>query len=316
VITVEHLTKEFGSIRAVQDVTFTVPVGSTVGLLGPNGSGKTTIMRILTGFFPPTRGRAWVGGIEVGEDSLGARRKVGYLPESVALYPDMLVRQFLEFCADVRRLRGPHRRARLDGIRDDCRLADVWQRQIGMLSKGYRQRVGLAQALLHEPDVLVLDEPTVGLDPRQVVELRALIGGLRGRTTVLLSTHILSEVATTCDSVVILDRGRVIAENPAADLMHGPHAGTQVLVRVGGPAPAVQAALTALPGVERVVIDAESAGAATAFIVHTPATEEIRASIAALIVGRGWSLLEVRPLNPTLEDVFVRLVTHDRDEGH
>jgi ABC-2 type transport system ATP-binding protein len=279
--------------------------------LGPNGSGKTTIMRILTGFFPPTSGRAWVGSVEVTRDPLGARKKVGYLPESVALYPDMRVDQLLEFCASVRRLRGPRRRARLDGIRTDCRLEEVWRRQIGTLSKGYRQRVGLAQALLHEPEVLVLDEPTVGLDPRQIIELRALIGALRGRTTVLLSTHILPEVATTCDHVVIIDRGRVIAENPAADLTHGPQTGGPVLLRVAGPATAVHAALAAVPGVERVDIDGAPVGEATAFIVHARGGEQNRAALAAVVVGHGWSLFEVRPLTPTLEDVFVRLVTSE-----
>jgi ABC-2 type transport system ATP-binding protein len=316
VITVEHLTKEFGSVRAVQDVSFTVPVGRIVGLLGPNGSGKTTIMRILTGFFPPTLGRAWVGGVEVTEDPVGARTKVGYLPESAPLYPEMRVAEFLGFCADVRRLRGARRRARLDGIRDDCRLHDVWRRQIGMLSKGYRQRVGLAQALLHEPEVLVLDEPTVGLDPRQVLELRALIGALRGRTTVLLSTHILPEVSTTCDHVVIIDRGRVIAENPAADLVRGPHGGPQILLRVGGPVAEVRTAVTSTPGVDRVEIDGDADDAATTYIVQARDGERVRAALAARVVSHGWSLFEVRPMNPTLEDVFVRLVTRETDEGH
>jgi ABC-2 type transport system ATP-binding protein len=297
-------------------VSFTVPVGRIVGLLGPNGSGKTTIMRILTGFFPPTLGRAWVGGVEVTQDPVGARTKVGYLPESAALYPEMRVAEFLEFCADVRRLRGPRRRARLDGIRDDCRLHDVWHRQIGRLSKGYRQRVGLAQALLHEPEVLVLDEPTVGLDPRQVLELRTLIGALRGRTTVLLSTHVLAEVSTTCDHVVILDGGRVIAESSAADLIRGPQAGAQILLRVGGPAAEVGDVLTRTPGVDRVEIGDQTEEAGTTFIVHADAGECVRAALAARVVGRGWSLFEVRPLNPTLEDVFMRLVTRDTGEGH
>lgn len=314
-ITVEHLTKEFGSIRAVHDVSFAVPAGSIVGLLGPNGSGKTTIMRILTGFFPPTVGRAWVGGIDVTHDPLGARTKVGYLPESVALYPDMRVAQFVEFCADVRRLRGARRRARIDAVRTDCGLTEVWQRQIGKLSKGYRQRVGLAQALVHEPEVLVLDEPTIGLDPRQIVEMRSLIGALRGRTTVLLSTHILPEASTTCDRVVIIDRGRMIAEDAAAELMHGARAGERVLVRVGGPAAAVRAALESVAGVDRVVNEGAGAGRMATFIVHTRAGETTRAAIAARIVGHGWSLLEVHPLAASLEDVFVRLVTHTAGEA-
>ena len=307
-IEVEHLTKEFGRIRAVDDVSFRVPPGEIVGLLGPNGSGKTTIMRVLTGFFPPTSGRAAVAGIEVTGDSVAARARVGYLPENVVLYPDMRVEQFLEFCADVRRMRGPRRRAGLMAVLHDCGVAPVRDRLIGKLSRGFRQRVALAQALLHEPEVLILDEPTVGLDPRQIVEIRSLIRSLRGRTTVLLSTHILPEVSTTCDRVVIIDRGRVVAEDSAGALARGAQGGERTLVRVDGPPAEVLAALRSIPGIERV--ESED-GAGGAFVAYSRTGEPPGKAIAAMVVGRGWGLIELRPLAMTLEDLFVRLVTEE-----
>src|SRR5512135_866122 len=184
-IEIEHLAKHFGATHAVKDVSFHVKRGEVIGLLGPNGSGKTTIMRVLTGFFPPSAGRARVAGLDAAEQSLALRRKIGYLPESVVLYPDMRVRRFLEFCADVRRLTGTRKRRRLDTVIQDCGLTEVADRLIGTLSKGYRQRVGLAQALLHEPEVLILDEPTVGLDPRQIVKFREMIRSIGKDRTVL-----------------------------------------------------------------------------------------------------------------------------------
>ncbi|MGH7786833.1 MAG: ABC transporter ATP-binding protein, partial [Candidatus Binatia bacterium] len=261
-IAVEQLTKEFGRTVAVRDVSFHAAAGEAIGLLGPNGSGKTTIMRTLAGYFPPTLGRVRVAGIDVSADSLGARARVGYLPENAVWYPDMRVGQFLDFCADVRRLRGARRAQRLAAVLEGCGLTEVRARLIGQLSKGYRQRVGIAQAILHEPAVLILDEPTVGLDPRQVIEIRALIHALRGRTTVLLSTHILSEVATICDRVVIINRGRVIAEDSAAALAQAQQPGERTLLRVDGPAAAISAALRDLPGVVEVVHEPVAGGAA------------------------------------------------------
>jgi gliding motility-associated transport system ATP-binding protein len=311
VIAVEHLTKEFGRTVAVRDVSFGAADGEAIGLLGPNGSGKTTIMRTLAGYFPPTSGRVSVDGIDVGRAPLRARARVGYLPEHAVFYPDMRVRQFVEFCADVRRLRGAERRARLAAVLDACGLADVQQRLIGHLSKGYRQRVGIAQAILHEPAVLILDEPTVGLDPRQVVDIRQLISDLRGRTTVLLSTHILSEVSSVCDRVVIIDRGRVVAEDSAADLARAQQRGERTLLRVQAPAAAVTAALRAVAGVEHVEIEPGDDGSAR-YIVTATRGEAPPAALAAVVVGRGWSLIELRPLAMSLEDLYVRLVApHD-----
>jgi ABC-2 type transport system ATP-binding protein len=311
-IAIERLSKNFGSTRAVCDVSFTVPKGEIIGLLGPNGSGKTTIMRVLTGFFPPTSGRARVAGLDAAEQSLALRRKIGYLPESVVLYPDMRVRRCLEFCADVRGINGTRKRQRLEAMMCDCGLREVADRLIGALSKGYRQRVGLAQALLHEPEVLILDEPTVGLDPRQIVEIRSLIRALRGSTTVLLSTHILPEVSMTCERVVIIDRGRIVAEDTAEALTRRVQGAERTLVRVEGPADAVSAVLNSVPGVDHVEITTGSGAAGTCeLIARSTAGEPVRKAIAAAVVGHGWGLIEVRPLTMSLEDLFVRLVTEE-----
>jgi ABC-2 type transport system ATP-binding protein len=307
-IEVEHLSKDFGRTHAVRDVSFRVGEGEVLGLLGPNGSGKTTIMRILTGFFPPTSGRARVAGIDVGRDSITAREAIGYMPENVVLYPDMRVEQFLDFCADVRGLRNSRRRERVEAVVAECGLAEVRQRLVGKLSKGYRQRVGLAQALLHAPRVLILDEPTVGLDPRQIIEIRNLIRSLRGRTTILLSTHILPEVATTCERVLILDRGRVVAEDTAEALAHGVEGGERTLVRVAGPRETVVEALAGVEGVDRVELEDAAADGAVRLVAYSRAGDPVRKAIARAVVQKGWGLLEMKPISPTLEDLFVRLV--------
>lgn len=305
-IALSHVTKHFGSVAAVRDVSFRVAAGESVALLGPNGSGKTTLLRMLTGFFPPTSGKIVVAGFDAAEQGVGLRQVIGYLPEQVTLYPEMRVAQFLGWAAGLRRLHGARRRQRIAAVLHDCDLEHVAGRLVGTLSKGYRQRVGLAQALLHEPRVLILDEPTVGLDPRQLIDIRTLIRGLRGRTTVLLSTHILSEVGMTCERVVVLNRGRVVAEDSAAALAR--HAdGDRVLVRVGGPPDAVRAALTSVAGVIGVALaEGEPAGAA-AFTVDVDGGDAARAAIARTMVEAGWPLLELRSLPLSLEDLFVRL---------
>jgi ABC-2 type transport system ATP-binding protein len=319
VIAVENLTKEFGNTRAVRGVSFRVEKGEIIGLLGPNGSGKTTIMRILTGFFPPTSGRAEVAGIDVSTEPLAARACVGYLPESAALYPDMRVGQFLEFVADVHGIVGARKRRRIESVVEGCGLGEVRKRLVGKLSKGYRQRVGLAQALLHEPEVLILDEPTVGLDPRQIVEIRDLIRALRGRTTVLLSTHILPEASTVCERVVIIDRGRIVAEDTAEGLTRGLQGGDRLLVRVGGPAAEVTAALGAVDGVDGVdavgSMDAQilAADGTVSLLLRCSSPQPVSPAVASLVVQKGWALLELRPYAMTLEDLFVRLVTEESE---
>jgi ABC-2 type transport system ATP-binding protein len=314
VIAVERLSKDFGRTRAVRDVSFQVDRGQVIGLLGPNGSGKTTIMRILTGFFPPSTGRAWVAGFDVSKAALSTREKVGYLPENAVLYPEMRVRHFLEFCADVRRLRGPRRRARLESVVETCGLEAVKNRLIGHLSKGFRQRVGLAQALLHDPAVLILDEPTVGLDPNQIISIRNLIRSLHGETTVLLSTHILSEASAICDQVVILNRGCLVAQQKADALRRGLQSNEQTLLRIEGPAAVVLEALRAIPGIERVDIEPTLPGETPCFLLYSSLGDIARANVAAAVVAQGWRLVEMRPVSITLEELFLSYVGQKEPE--
>ena len=315
-IEVNELTKYFGKIRAVDRVSFSVKRGDVVGLLGPNGSGKTTLMRILTGFFPPTSGRASIGGCDVQTDSLGVRRRLGYVPEHVVLYPELPVRRFLAFVADVKGVERHLQRARVDEFMAACGLDEVAGRLIGKLSRGYRQRVAIAQALLNDPEVLILDEPTVGLDPRQTVEVRSLIRTLGSMRTVLISSHILPEVSLLCGRVIIVDGGRVVAEDTAAALARRVEGATRTLIRVEGPPDVVAQALRTLDGIERVDPASEgtsdAARAGTAFVVVSSDGETARREIATLVVQRGWGLLEVRPLEPSLEELFVRLLGAER----
>ncbi len=311
-IEVQDLRKSFGSTRAVDGVSFRVERGEIIGLLGPNGSGKTTIMRILTGFFPPTSGRALVAGLDVEKHSLEVRSRIGYLPENVVLYPDMPVERFLSFCAEVKGLDRKKRRARVERVMTDVGLVEVRRKEIGKLSKGYRQRVGIAQALVHEPEMLVLDEPTVGLDPSQVVEIRDLIRGLRKQSTILLSTHILPEVSVTCDRVVIIDHGRILAEDTAEGLHRRVEGVVQTLIRAVGPREEVLAALRAIPEVVRVDERPVPSDPALRLVI-TSKSDEVRGAVGRTIVERGWTLLEVSPIALTLEDLFVKLV---RGEPH
>src|SRR5260370_7793828 len=250
-IEVQDLTKYFGTTLAVNHVSFKVERGEIIGLLGPNGSGKTTIMRILTGFFPPTSGRAMIGGLDVAEHSLETRRRVGYPPENMVLYPDLRVDGCLEFGGRGGEIDPKTTRDRIEFSLDTCGLQDVRRKLIGKLSKGYRQRVGIAQAILSDPEVLILDEPTVGLDPRQVVEIRDLIRSLAGHSTVLLSTHILPEVNMTCRRVVIIDRGRIVAQDTPEQLTAKLQGSDQTLITVAGPSPAGRGAVTAVHFVQR-----------------------------------------------------------------
>ncbi|MHB8382106.1 MAG: ABC transporter ATP-binding protein [Candidatus Binataceae bacterium] len=313
-IEVQGLTKYFGSTRAVNHVSFKVEKGEIIGLLGPNGSGKTTIMRILTGFFPATSGRAFIGGIDVAERSIETRRKIGYLPENMVLYPDLTVTALLEFAARVRGLDAKTTRERIEFSIRTCGLHEVRGKLIGKLSKGYRQRVGIAQAVLPDPEVLILDEPTVGLDPRQVVEIRELIRSLAGRSTVLLSTHILPEVNMTCRRVVIIDRGNIVAQDTPEELTAKLQGSDQTLLTVAGPADEIKRVLGDVPNVERIEQRPAEGGqqGACSFIAFSNGHgDEVRGAIAAAVVQHGWSLLEIKPMALSLEDLFMRLVTKE-----
>jgi ABC-2 type transport system ATP-binding protein len=277
-------------------------------LLGPNGSGKSTLMRCLIGFFSPTLGRVRVGGLDVGDRPVEARRQVGYLPEQVMLYPELTVRRYLTFVAGVKGLGGTARRQAVDAAIDRCALGEVAGRHTGKLSKGFRQRVGLAQAMLGDPQVLVLDEPTVGLDPVQTVELRTLIRSLSG-CTVLLSTHILQEASALCSRLVILSRGRLVAEDSPAGLAQRLEAVGRLIVRVEGPLPEITTTLAALPGVTAVDVEsADDVRSGHMLALRTSDPEAVQRALAAAIVSRGWTLLEVRAATPSLEDLFVRSV--------
>ena len=291
----------------MDDVSFTVPRGEVAALLGPNGSGKSTVMRILTGYFSPTAGRVSVGGVDVAARPVAARRQVGYLPEQVMLYPELTVRRYLTFVAGVKGLAKGAARSAVGEVLERCALGDVAERPTGTLSKGYRQRVGLAQALLGDPEVLVLDEPTVGLDPVQTLEMRSLVRGLAGRT-VLFSTHVLSEASAVCSRVVILARGHLLAEDSATGLARRMAGTGRISVRVDGPAEAVGAVLGELPGVTRLERPAPDGQPGVGWDVIAADTEVVRRTVAAAIVARGWTLLELHTAVPTLEDLFVRVL--------
>jgi len=312
-IEVRDLTKYFGPTLAVDRVSFKVEKGEIIGLLGPNGSGKTTIMRILTGFFPPTSGQAFIAGLDVARHSLESRRRIGYLPENMVLYPDLSVTALLEFGARVKGLDRAATRDRIEFAIAHCGLGEVRKKLIGKLSKGYRQRVGIAQAILSDPEVLILDEPTVGLDPRQVVEIRELIRSLAGRSTVLLSTHILPEVTMTCRRVVIIDRGKIVAQDTPENLTAKLQGSEQTLVSVAGPREQVRLALVGLAEVERLEERPAADGVCSFVAFARGHGDAARSAIAQSVVNHGWSLLEIKPVALSLEDLFIRLVTKEED---
>jgi len=311
-IEVENVTKRFGPIVAVDQISFQVPRGEVVGFLGPNGAGKSTTMRILVGFFPPTSGRASVGGYDVITHALQVKQLVGYFPERVSVYPDLPVRSFLDFVAEAKDVPRAERKREIERVINSCGLEKVGNRIIGHLSKGYRQRVGIAQALIHKPQVLILDEPTIGLDPEQVVEIRKLIRALGVERTVILSTHILSEVSTVCDRVIIINGGRILASESLTELRSRLHRTRQVRVEIEGPEPHIRDMLARLPQVEEVrrvdpeTQSAESNGTVTMIVEYTG--EDIRKEISRVILENHWGLLEVRSLEPTLEDIYLQLI--------
>jgi ABC-2 type transport system ATP-binding protein len=309
-IEVESLTKRYGRATAVEGVSFRVQKGEILGFLGPNGAGKTTTMRILACYLPPTEGRARVAGHDVFEEPLQVKRRVGYMPETPPLYIDMEVGTFLDFVAKIKGVGPKDRRSRIAESMDKCRIADVRDKLIGKLSKGYRQRVGLAQAILHNPEVLILDEPTAGLDPRQIIETRELIKGLGGDHTIILSTHILPEVEMTCGRVVIIDKGRVVAEDTPAALTHRLKGAGVLRVETGGRADGLEEALRSVPGVARVRAAAAPLGHQV-FEVEAEAGRDVRAELARAVVQRGADLLGLSQVGMSLEDIFIHLTTQE-----
>ncbi|MBI4496278.1 MAG: ATP-binding cassette domain-containing protein [Chloroflexi bacterium] len=319
-IRVEGLTKLYGDFVAIEDITFSVNEGEIVGFLGPNGAGKTTTMRILTGFMPATEGTAQIAGYDIFSQSLEARRHIGYLPETVPLYTDMTVRGYLDFQGTLRGLKNPRRTNRIDDIIERMRLDEYADTLIGKLSKGYRQRVGLSQALLHEPDVLILDEPTIGIDPIQVVETRQLIKELGKNHTILLSSHILPEVSMVCERVVVVNEGRLVAVDRPENLSTRLGGADRLRLAVRGPAGDVAAALRQVAGVLEVEVERAPGGVERApggveqahrFVLVCRPGRDLREEVAALIVRRNWGLLELQPMGMSLEEIFLRLTTHE-----
>jgi ABC-2 type transport system ATP-binding protein len=309
-IEVQGLTKRYGTVTAVNDVTFRVEAGEILGFLGPNGAGKTTTMRVITGYMPATEGKVVVAGHDVFDQPVQAKRRTGYLPETPPLYPDMTVQEYLLFVARIKGVARRDVRGRVDEVMRKTWVADMANRHCVKLSKGYRQRVGLAQAILHNPDVLILDEPTAGLDPKQRVETRQLIRELGGSHTIVLSSHILSEVAETCQRVVIISKGRVVAIDTPDNLTARLRGAETMFLQVAGPEEPVMSALAGIRGVTRAAVTTRH----EQFIdveVDTERDVDVRRELASTVVGGGWGLLELRPVRMGLEDIFLKLTEEE-----
>jgi len=310
-IKVEGLTKRYARTVAVDNISFEVEKGQIVGFLGPNGAGKTTTMRVLTCFLPPTSGTANVAGYEVQEHPIEVKKRIGYLPESPPLYPEMDVTGYLEFTGKLKGIPSADIKKRVDEVLGKCAIGDVRDKLIGKLSKGYRQRVGLAQAIIHNPDVLILDEPTSGLDPKQIIEIRELLKSLAGNHTIILSTHILSEVEHSCQRVIIISAGKLVAIDSVANLTNRLRGSESVALEVesagGSPNPSdVQVRLEQVAGVRSVVMKDSKDGRLT-FEVESLQGRQIRADLARSVVNAGWNLSELRPVGLSLEEVFLQL---------
>ena len=306
-IEVSHLSKQYGDVVAVEDVSFRAEKGVILGFLGPNGAGKTTTMRMLTCYLPPSSGEAKVAGFDILEESMEVRKRIGYLPEQPPVYHDMTVGAYLGFVAKIKGVPGPQLNGRLDDTMEKTGIAHHRDTVIGHLSKGYRQRVGLAQALVHEPDVLILDEPTVGLDPKQIIEIREVIKGLGGDHTVILSTHILPEVSMTCSQLAIINNGRIAGEGTPESLMAQLKEGEVLRAHIDGPTDEIRAMLQGLEG----VLDVSSEPGEGIYLVTSAPGQDVRDALTKQVVDGGYSLRELRPLDMTLEDIFLSLTSEE-----
>jgi ABC-2 type transport system ATP-binding protein len=314
-ITVKELTKRYARNAAVDNISFEVQKGQIVGFLGPNGAGKTTTMRVLTCFLPPTSGSVTVAGFDVLEQPLEVKKRIGYLPEVPPLYPEMATAEYLTFVGQLKGLSGADLRKRVEGVCERCAIADMKTKLLGKLSKGYRQRVGLAQAIIHNPDVLILDEPTAGLDPKQINETRDMIKSLAGDHTIILSTHILSEVEQTCEQVIIINKGKLVATDSVQNLQNRARGAGSVVVEVagsdGGLDPAVvQQRLGRVSGVSRILAKQNRNGRAV-FEVETRRDGFNRGDLARAVVESGWDLLELHSSAMSLEEIFLQLVAEE-----
>lgn len=325
-IEVDHLTKSYGQARAVNDISFTVEKGEILGFLGPNGAGKTTTMRILTGYLPATSGTARIAGYDVFEQSMEVRRRIGYLPETPPIYPEMSIEDYLAFVARIKGVDAGNIAARVDQAMALTNLTDRRRELIKRLSRGYKQRVGIAQAIVHNPDVVILDEPTVGLDPNQIKEVRKLIKGLAGEHTIILSTHILPEVEITCDRVVIINKGQIAAVDTPRNLVNQRQSGSHVRIAVretGDSDALLRQALSSIEGIQNIEVKSanpanpneanDGSGLLTASI-EVGQGLDLRAPIAARVVNSGLELLELGTINVSLEDIFMKLTTEELSE--
>jgi len=303
------LTHYYGPRPAIDDVNFTVEKGEILGFLGPNGAGKTTTMRIITGFMPPTRGKVTLGGYDVVEQSREVRKRIGYLPETVPLYTDMTVSSYLKYMGTLRGMPPKDIKRRIGDVVDLCRLGEYHKTIIGKLSKGFRQRVGVAQAIIHEPEVLVLDEPTIGIDPIQVVETRRLIQDLGKSQTVVLSSHILPEVSMICQRVMIINEGKIVAEDTPSNLAQRLQGVNRMEVEVGGPSNDVISALRKVNGVTDV--SHRSTQGKDLYMIQARGGQDLRDEISKAVVSSGWSLLSMQSVGMSLEDIFLKLTTNE-----
>lgn len=318
-IEVNGLTRKFGMMTAVNDISFTVYAGELFGFLGPNGAGKTTAMRILTGFFPPSEGRVTLNGVDLAKEPKEVKRRIGYLPEQLSLYGDLRVEEFLKFVAEAKGLGRNRIQPEVVEKMSQCGLVEAGKRLIGHLSKGYKQRVGLAQALVGNPDVLILDEPTNGLDPQQIIEIRGLIRELGRERTLVLSTHILPEVSQVCGRVLILNQGRIVAQGRPEDLERGLGGRQEIVVRIGARREGVERIFQEIPGVESVEKIREEDHETTCLLQASP-YQELRSEISKRVVEAGLPLLELTTKRLSLEDIFLKLVVSEegsaaREEG-
>jgi ABC-2 type transport system ATP-binding protein len=318
-ITVKDLTKRYARTTAVDQISFEVAKGQIVGFLGPNGAGKTTTMRVLTCFLPPSSGTAKVAGFDVLEQPLEVKKRIGYLPETPPLYPEMETAEYLKFVGKLKGLSGANLQKQVDYVCDRCAIADVKNKLLGKLSKGYRQRVGLAQAIIHNPDVLILDEPTAGLDPKQINETRDLIKGLAGDHTIILSTHILPEVEQTCEQVIIINKGKLVATDSVRNLQARARGAESVLLEIAArngslEVPIVQHKLQQVSGVSRVLCK-EQVDSRACFEVENQKGRLVRGDLARAVVECGWDLNEMRPAAMSLEEIFLQLTKSEAVES-
>jgi ABC-2 type transport system ATP-binding protein len=306
-IQVENLSKTYSGFRAVQGISFNVQKGEIVGFLGPNGAGKSTTMKVLAGYLPPTDGNIRIAGFDVVTESIEVRKRIGYMPENVPLYTDMRVNEFLRFRAELKKVARRKIKDRVETVKQLCSLKDVENKIIGTLSKGYRQRVGLADAMVHDPDLLILDEPTIGLDPNQIRSVRDLIKDLGKHHTILLSTHILSEVELTCSRVLVINRGRIEASDTPANLIKVVRGGGSIILEVKAPTADVVAKIKALPKIEDVEIDLPGEGDWTHAKIFAEPGVDVREDIYNVVRQNNWTLRELSRVKATLEEAFVEL---------